>query len=93
MSSAEKKSKAQIKLDQDTIMTLPGATSTLTASVTGGTAADTIAWASSDETVAVVKDGTVIATGTGACIITAGLPNGKTGKWRRNGWACRRNDN
>jgi endoglucanase len=73
-------SKAKLLFTTESLTLQPSETATLTAKVLGGTDADKVRWQSSDETVAVVYGGKVLATGAGTAEITASLPNGKSGK-------------
>jgi len=68
-------SPARVALDRTDLTLSMGGSATLKATVTGG--ADRVRWSSSDETVAVVKDGRLVPTGPGLCDIEARLPNGE----------------
>jgi endoglucanase len=73
-------SQARITLDQARLEMQPGATAILNAEILKGDGTETVAWSSSDETVAVVWDGVVKASSKGECTIIASLPNGKSAK-------------
>jgi hypothetical protein len=73
-------SKAGVSLDAKSLKMQPGSTAILNASISKGSGDERLEWSSSDETVAVVWDGVVKATGKGKCEIEAGLPNGKAAR-------------
>jgi endoglucanase len=69
-------SPATVALDQPKLTLATSGRASLKANVAGGTPQDRVTWSSTDETVAVVKDGAVVPTGPGYCYIKATLPNG-----------------
>ncbi|HTH13422.1 MAG TPA: cellulase family glycosylhydrolase, partial [Spirochaetia bacterium] len=69
-------STATVTLDQPKLTLATSGSATLVATVSGGTDKDAVKWSSTDETVAVVKNGKVIPTGAGYCYIKASLGNG-----------------
>ncbi len=68
-------SKATISFDKNEIALSPNETAQITATVENKAKSDWIKWESSDETVAVVKDGLVKPLGKGECYIYGTLPN------------------
>jgi uncharacterized protein YjdB len=71
-------SKGTISLDKSSITMMNIQNATLTPEVLNSEGQENITWTSSDETVAVVKNGKVMPLGGGTAIITAALDNGET---------------
>lgn len=69
-------SQASITLDQESITMMNIQNGRLNADITGGEGDEKVFWSSSDETVAVVKDGLIVPLGGGSCLISASLANG-----------------
>lgn len=69
-------SAATVTLDKEALTLASSGRASLVATVAGGTSKDVVTWESTDETVAVVKDGKIVPTGAGYCYIKANLPNG-----------------
>lgn len=67
-----------IALSEKDISMEEGASKTLTATLTPEGTLETVAWSSSDEKVATVKDGNIMAVAVGTAIITAKTESGKT---------------
>ncbi|HOE07832.1 MAG TPA: glycoside hydrolase family 5 protein [Treponemataceae bacterium] len=77
-SSVSSDSTASITLDNESITMMNIQTARLNAEISGGKGDEVISWSSSDETVAVVKDGQIVPQGGGTCIIIASLINGSS---------------
>lgn len=71
----------KIALDRSgTVSMSAGETLTLTAKLTPANAVTTLTWGSTDEKVAMVKDGVVLAVGGGSCTVGVATANGKKAK-------------